>query len=90
MKKKLLYGALAMVAMAFTGCNDFLDENRYPLDAQTNNAEFWNTASNVDGQVYAFYNNFIGYGNGTGSGWSSRICGKESTEAFSPDPRSRT
>ena len=26
----------------------------------------------------------------TGSGWSSRICGKESTEAFSPDPRSRT
>ena len=70
MKKKLLYGALAMVAMAFTGCNDFLDENRYPLDAQTNNAEFWNTASNVDGQVYAFYNNFIGYGNGTGSGWS--------------------
>ena len=70
MKKKLLYGALAMVAMAFTGCNDFLDENRYPLDAQTNNAEFWNTASNVDGQVYAFYNNFIGYGNGTGRGWS--------------------
>lgn len=68
MKKKLLYGALAMVAMALTGCNDFLEDNRYPLDAQTNNAEFWNTASNVEGQVYAFYNNFTGYGNGGGSG----------------------
>lgn len=68
MKKIFLYGALALSSVLMTGCNDFLDENRYPLDEQTNNPEFWNNASNVDGQIYTFYNNFTGYGNGGGQG----------------------
>lgn len=68
MKKIFLYGALALAAVSMASCNDFLDDNRYPLDAQTNSPEFWNSATNVDGQVYAFYNNFVGYGDGGGSG----------------------
>ena len=68
MKKIFLYGALALAAVSMASCDDFLDDNRYPLDEQTNNPEFWNNASNVDGQVYAFYNNFTGYGNGGGQG----------------------
>lgn len=59
---------MALIAVALTGCNDFLDDNRYPLDEQSNNPEFWNNASNVNGQVLAFYNDFSGYGNSGGMG----------------------
>lgn len=68
MKKIFLYGALALAAVSMASCDDFLDDNRYPLDEQTNNPEFWSNSSNVDGQIYAFYNNFTGYGDGGGSG----------------------
>ena len=68
MKKIFIYGVMALAAVSMASCNDFLEDNRYPLDAQTNNPEFWNNSSNVDGQINTFYNNFTGYGNGGGSG----------------------
>ncbi len=68
MKKIFIYTAIVMSAVVATGCSDFLEDNRYPLDEQSNNPEFWNNASNVNGQVLAFYNNFSGYGNGGGTG----------------------
>ena len=69
MKKIFLYGVMALAAVSMASCNDFLEDNRYPLDAQTNNPDFWNNASNVNGQINAFYNNYTGYGNGSGQGW---------------------
>lgn len=65
MKKLLLYGMTALAAL--TSCNDLLD--KYPLDTFTNNQEYWNTADNLDNQCNTFYNNYTGYGNGSGSGW---------------------
>lgn len=66
MKKSIIYGLLAIAATSMTGCNDFLNDNRWPLDTQSNNPEFWNSEVNVQGQVNALYNYFFGYGNGTG------------------------
>lgn len=74
MKKIILIGALAVAAMSLTGCDDFLNDNRYPLSSQTVNSEFWSNTENVDNQINTFYNDFSGYGNGSGSGtfyWST-------------------
>ena len=53
--------------MALTSCNDFLD--KAPLDAFTNTPAYWSNTSNLDNQCNTFYNNYSGYGNGSGSGW---------------------
>lgn len=47
-----------------SSCNDFLDDNRYPMDEQTDNPEYWTNAVNVQSQVNQLYNNFTGYGSG--------------------------
>lgn len=56
---------VAMAGMAFTSCNHFLDENRWPLDSQTNNPTYWNNAVNVNAQLNGLYSYYLGYGNGT-------------------------
>ena len=68
MKKIYIIGALAVAGMSLNGCSDFLNDNRYPLSSQTANPEFWSNPVNVQNQVNTFYNDFTGYGNGTGSG----------------------
>lgn len=54
-----------MSLMAFSSCDSILDKE--PLDSFTNN-NFWTSESNVSGYANAFYEEFVGYGNGGGSG----------------------
>lgn len=63
MKKYISAGLAAVAAVALTGCNDFLNDNRYPLDQQTNTPAYWDQATNCQMQCDYFYNNFAGYGN---------------------------
>ncbi|MDE6161624.1 MAG: RagB/SusD family nutrient uptake outer membrane protein, partial [Muribaculaceae bacterium] len=63
MKKHIVFGLLAGAA-ALTGCNDFLDDNRYPLDKQTDNPAYWTSNQNLQAQINTLYGNFLGYGNG--------------------------
>lgn len=64
MKKSIIFGMIAG-AVALSSCNDFLDDNRYPLDKQTDNPEYWNNEMNVKSQCNYFYSEYLGYGNGT-------------------------
>lgn len=73
MKKIYIIGALAVAGVAFTSCDDFLNDNRYPESQQTVNSLFWSNSVNVQNQINYFYNEFSGYGNRSGSGsfyWS--------------------
>lgn len=51
--------------LIFTGCDDILDKG--PLDTFTN-TNFWKNEGNISGYANAFYEDFTGYGNGTGFG----------------------
>lgn len=68
MKKSIILGTLAVCGLGLTSCDDFLNDNRFPESKQTVNAEFWSNAVNVENQINYFYENFVGYGNGTGAG----------------------
>ena len=61
--------AIALAATTLVGCDDFIDDNRYPLDQQTSNPTYWNNAANVTNQCNTFYNQYIGYGNSGSLGW---------------------
>lgn len=64
MKNKYILSALAVAAaMSMTSCDDFLNDNRYPLSSQTVNPEFWSNSVNVQNQINTFYNDYAGYGN---------------------------
>lgn len=54
------------LVVSLSGCNKLLDDNRFPLDTQSNSPEFWNNAINVQGEVNGLYNNYYGYGNAAG------------------------
>lgn len=69
MKKLYKYLAVAIAVTPLVSCDDFIEDNRYPLDEQTNSPAYWNNASNVTNQCNTFYNNYTGYGNGNGTGW---------------------
>ena len=60
MKKSYILGTLALAAMSLTGCDDFLNDNRFPLSEQTANDEFWNNPVNVQNQVNRFLNDYAG------------------------------
>lgn len=65
MKNTIKLGLAAGLALVtLVGCDDFLDDNRYPLDTMTDNPEYWNNESNVSSQCEYFYNEYLGYGNG--------------------------
>lgn len=51
--------------MTLGSCDSILDKD--PQDSFTNN-NFWTSESNVSGYANAFYEEFVGYGNGNGSG----------------------
>lgn len=62
--KKYLYIGLVALGSVLTSCNDFLDDNRYPLDKQTDNPAYWTNKVNVQTQINNLYTNFTGYGSG--------------------------
>lgn len=62
MKKIAIISALAAVAVGMTSCDNFLEENRFPLSTQVDNPTYWNNESNVAKQADALYTNFTGYG----------------------------
>lgn len=62
MKKSIILTALSLACLTFTSCDHFLDENRYPLDKQTDNPNYWNNEANVSKQCDNLYVNFEGYG----------------------------
>ncbi len=64
MKKILSAGFLAVVGLAMTGCDDFINEYRYPETLIENSPEYWSNSDNCDLQVNRFYQYFYGYGNG--------------------------
>lgn len=59
---------MGLAGASLTSCDDFLDNNRYPQSQQVANAQFWSNPSNVEGQINRFYEEFSGYGNGSGAG----------------------
>lgn len=59
---------IAMAGAFLTGCNDFLDDNRNPLDRETDNAAFWSMPDNCQAECDWFYGQFNAYGNGSGAG----------------------
>ncbi|MDR2147893.1 MAG: RagB/SusD family nutrient uptake outer membrane protein [Tannerella sp.] len=66
MKKYILSIGLGILSMTgLVGCDSILDKE--PLDRFTN-ANFWTNAANVQGYANTFYNEFTGYGNGSGTG----------------------
>lgn len=67
MKNKYIFGILLAAGVSLTGCNDFLNDNRFPLSQQTVNPEFWSNSVNVQNQINYFYNDYAGYGNRPGT-----------------------
>lgn len=63
MKKHIIFGLLAGAAV-LSSCDDFLDDNRYPLDQQTDNPAYWTSKVNLQAQINPLYENFTGYGSG--------------------------
>lgn len=68
MKKIISSAILAVVGIALTGCDNLLDDNRYPETSLVNNPEYWSNPDNCELQCNRFYKYFYGYGNGTGTG----------------------
>lgn len=54
MKKLHILAIAALSAAVFTGCNDFLDNNRYPLTDIENSPAYWSNSSNCQLQVDRF------------------------------------
>lgn len=65
MKKIIFSAAIALSAVVFSSCDDFLNDNRFPLDKQSDNPAYWNNESNVILQVNNLYPVFIGYASGS-------------------------
>ncbi len=68
MKKSIILGALVLGGLAFTSCDDFLDDNRYPLTSETNSPLYWNNEDNVKLQVDQMLQYFTGYSSGSSTG----------------------
>jgi hypothetical protein len=68
MKRIYKYFAVALAVTTLASCDDFIEDNRYPLDQQTNSPMYWNNAANVTNQCNTFYNNYYGYGRGDSGG----------------------
>lgn len=68
MNKIFSTALIAVVGFTFVGCNDFLDDNRYPQTKIVNSSLYWNNPDNCQMQVNRLYQYFYGYGSGTGYG----------------------
>lgn len=65
--KRLIYifAASFMALATFTACDDIL--NKSPLDTFAD-SNFWTSEGNVSSYANTFFNQFTGYGNGSGTG----------------------
>lgn len=61
-------GFAALMGAGLASCDDFLNDNRFPLSDQMANAAYWNNPNNVQGQINYFYEDFLGYGNSSSGG----------------------
>ena len=69
MNKSIILGLMVMAGASLTGCDDFLNDNRFPITQETDNAAYWGNPDNCVLQESKMYNWFSGYGNGAGQGW---------------------
>ena len=67
MKKIYILSTIALAVAGLTSCDDLLDKD--PLDTFANTDTYWNSTDNVEYQCNHLYNEYVGYGNGTGYGW---------------------
>lgn len=51
MKKHIILALTALAGVSLVGCNDFLDDNRYPLTEIINTPEYWSNPDNCQLQV---------------------------------------
>ncbi len=63
---KYLIG-IALISLGLASCDNALDKE--PLDSFTD-INYWSSATNVEVYANAFYNQFLGYGNGGSYGWT--------------------
>ena len=68
MKKSIILGTLFASVVALSSCDNFLDDNRYPLTSETNNKEYWNNEDNVKLQCDQMLQYFTGYATGSSYG----------------------
>lgn len=68
MKNSILLGALLVGGLVLTSCDDFLDDNRYPLTDETDNPTYWNNPDNVKLQCDQMLQYFPGYASGSSYG----------------------
>lgn len=76
MKKSILIGTLAVMGLSFASCNDFLDDNRFPLTQEVDNERFWSNESNVEREANLFLSTIKGYGNFRANIQSTTISGQ--------------
>lgn len=50
------------MGLSLASCNDFLDDNRFPLTQEVNNDRFWSNESNVEREANLFLSTLKGYG----------------------------
>lgn len=68
MKKSIILGTLVLGAAAFTSCDSFIDDNRYPEDIQTDSPLYWSNEANVKLQCNQMLSYFTGYATGSSYG----------------------
>ncbi len=71
MKKIIIFGAIAAMAMSMVSCNDLLERDRYQPQTQVNQPAYWNEENNVNLQLAGLYGYYTGYGNG--ATWSTNF-----------------
>ena len=59
---------LAVVGLSLTGCDDLLDNNRYPETLIVDSPQYWDNPDNCELQVNRYYQYFYGYGSGQSTG----------------------
>ena len=58
MKNILSAAILAVVGLSLAGCDDFLDDNRYPETSIVNSPQYWNNPDNCELQINRYYQYF--------------------------------
>lgn len=62
MKKYQIISLAVLASAGLASCDDFLDENRYPLTQEVDNPLFWSATANCDKQCDQLYSYYSGYG----------------------------
>ena len=71
MKKTILL-SLTVAALALSSCNDMLEKS--PRDTPINDPAFWQNENLVSSYCNTFFEDYSGYGTGTGGFFTILIC----------------